>query len=160
MRLRRLDVVFAVLLLAGLAVLAEWLLREDVSGAARAADGDTLVLNGEHVRLKGMDAPELAQTCTRDGRDWPCGREAKAALAAALKKGEVACTFSERDDYDRPLAHCAVAGADLGALLVRQGLAVAFGAYHAKEAEARAARRGMWAGTFQRPAAYRAGHRR
>lgn len=160
MRLRRLDVVFAVLLLAGLAVLAEWLLREDVSGAARAADGDTLVLNGEHVRLKGMDAPELAQTCTRDGRDWPCGREAKAALAAALKKGEVACTFSERDDYDRPLAHCAVAGVDLGALLVRQGLAVAFGAYHAEEAEARAARRGMWAGTFQRPAAYRAEHRR
>jgi endonuclease YncB( thermonuclease family) len=160
MRLRRLDVVFAVLLLAGLAVLADWLLKEDLSGAARAADGDTLVLNGEHVRLKGMDAPELAQTCTRDGGDWPCGREAKAALAAALREGAVACTFSERDDYDRPLAQCTVSGADLGALMVRQGLAVAFGAYHAEEAEARAARRGLWAGSFQRPADYRADHRR
>lgn len=160
MRLRRLDIVFAVLLLAGLAVLADWLLKEDLSGAARAADGDTLVLNGEHVRLKGMDAPELAQTCTRDGKDWPCGREAKAALAAALKQGQVACTFSARDDYDRPLALCTVAGADLGALLVRQGLAVAFGAYQAEEAEARAARRGLWAGSFQRPSDYRADHRR
>ncbi|MEP9349610.1 thermonuclease family protein [Xanthobacter sp. KR7-225] len=160
MRLRRLDIVVAVLLLAGLAVLADLLLQENVTGAARAADGDTLILDGAHVRLKGMDAPELAQSCTRDGKEWPCGREAKRALAAALGKGAVACTFSERDGYDRPLAHCTVAGEDLGALMVRQGLAVAYGGYGAEEAQARAARRGLWAGTFQRPADYRADHPR
>lgn len=152
--------IFALLLLAALAVAADLLLRADVSGSARAVDGDTLILEGEHVRLKGMDAPELAQTCTRDGKAWPCGKEARRALAAALRNGEVRCTFSARDDYDRPLAHCAVAGEDLGALMVRQGLALAYGGYGAEEAQARAAGRGLWAGGFERPAQYRAEHPR
>ncbi|MFZ2102858.1 MAG: hypothetical protein WAU86_20070 [Oricola sp.] len=30
-------------------------------------DGDTLRLNGERVRLLGIDAPEKSQTCDKDG---------------------------------------------------------------------------------------------
>jgi endonuclease YncB( thermonuclease family) len=39
--------------------------------------------------------------------------------------------------------------------MVRQGMAVSFGAYHAEEAQAREARAGVWAGSFERPKDYR-----
>ena len=32
-------------------------------GKLRIIDGDTIVLNGEKIRLKGMDAPEMKQIC-------------------------------------------------------------------------------------------------
>ena len=44
-----------------------------LSGTARAVDGDTLDLSGERVRLIGIDAPELDQSCQRDGQGWACG---------------------------------------------------------------------------------------
>src|SRR5262245_59324026 len=46
-------------------------------------DGDSLRTGSEEIRLVGIDAPELRQTC-RDGQDreWSCGRAAKARLAA------------------------------------------------------------------------------
>jgi len=50
------------------------------SGAFHAADGDSLAIGGERMRLKGIDAPELVQSCERNGRPWACGREARDAL--------------------------------------------------------------------------------
>lgn len=161
--MRLLDFLLAVLVLGAFAVVAELGLREtETGGTAYAIDGDTLELSGEHVRLQGIDAPELFQTCQKDGRDWDCGRAARKALADALKGGPVACSYGERDTYDRPLARCAVKGRDLGALLVSQGLAVGYRSrdYDREEAEARAQKRGIWAGTFERPAEYRAEHPR
>ena len=59
----------------------------ELSGRAVIVDGDTLRLGGERIRLKGMDAPELAQSCTgADGRSWPCGQQAKAALGAGDRR--------------------------------------------------------------------------
>ena len=49
---------------------------------------------------------------------------------------------------------------DLGAALVTAGQAVAYGAYQAEEREARVARRGVWASSFERPATWRARHPR
>ncbi len=34
----------------------------------RVFDGDTIVLNGERIRLHGIDAPEARQSCQRDGK--------------------------------------------------------------------------------------------
>jgi endonuclease YncB( thermonuclease family) len=44
-----------------------------------SVDGDTLrAANGAEYRLFGVDAPELAQTCTEaNGKTWLCGRAAK-----------------------------------------------------------------------------------
>jgi endonuclease YncB( thermonuclease family) len=47
--------------------------RADVTGPARVIDGDTIVVDGEHVRLQGIDAPEKRQTCTAYGQEWPAG---------------------------------------------------------------------------------------
>lgn len=160
---RLLDYLLAAALLGALAAAAEWMLREEMAGTARAIDGDTLVLDGAHVRIQGIDAPELHQECAReDGRPWPCGAAARRAMADLVAKGAVACAWSGRDDYDRPLARCLAGGRDLGAQMVRGGYALSFrgGAYDDEEAEARRERRGIWAGTFQRPAEYRAAHPR
>lgn len=157
------DISLAVLILAGLVLATEALLRREIrEGSAFAVDGDTLDLAGTHVRLAGIDAPELHQDCLRDGRPWACGAAARRALAAALRQGPVSCASSERDVYGRPVARCRVAGLDLSEHMVREGLAIAYRgrAFAAVEAEARAARRGIWVGTFEPPAAWRAAHPR
>lgn len=134
-----------------------------IGGAhATVVDGDSLRIGGEQVRLIGIDAPELHQTCRdADERQWPCGRAAKARLAAIVSGNDVACTARGRDRYQRMLAVCSVGGiADLGEMLVREGHAVDFGGYRSAETEARLARRGLWAGTFERPQDWRRRHLR
>jgi endonuclease YncB( thermonuclease family) len=129
-----------------------------VSGAARASDGDSLRLGGERVRLLDIDAPELDQTCrTGAGADWPCGAAARDAMARLLASGKVACQPRDRDRYGRLLAHCDVAGRDLGAAMVALGLALASGGYYAEEREAREASRGIWQGDFTTPREWREG---
>ena len=41
-------------------------------GAFHAADGDSLTLGAERLRLEGIDAPELNQSCEREGKAWAC----------------------------------------------------------------------------------------
>jgi len=127
--------------------------------AYNAIDGDSLRTSREDVRLLGIDAPELYQTC-RDarGRQWACGREAHVKLKALVSRGDVRCTATGRDRFKRALAVCSAgAVADLGEVMVRDGFAVDFmnGRYAGAEAEARRARRGIWAGQFEQPQEWR-----
>jgi endonuclease YncB( thermonuclease family) len=130
------------------------------TGVAEAIDGDSLRIAGQEIRLKGIDAPELAQICTVSGRVEPCGRTARAALRRLLAGGLATCVSAARDRYGRPLAVCRVRGIDIGAAMVRDGQAVAFGAYTREEAEAKARYAGIWAGEFERPRDWRATHPR
>lgn len=143
---------------------ALWLVRgqveKDVTGAAEAIDGDSLRVGGVEVRLRGIDAPELMQTCQVSGRETPCGREARAHLRRFTSSGLVTCIGSERDRFGRLLGRCRIRGIDINAAMVRDGHAVAYGDYASEEAEARAAYRGLWAGTFARPRDWRATHSR
>ncbi|MGL4728512.1 MAG: thermonuclease family protein [Bosea sp. (in: a-proteobacteria)] len=127
-------------------------------GRAIAVDGDSLRLNNVELRLKGIDAPEYRQTCRDDkGQDYPCGRFARRALAALVQEHDVACAETGKDRYGRGLAICRNLSndKDIAAEMVRQGMAVAFGDFDALEAEARAARKGLWAGSFERPSEWR-----
>jgi len=119
-----------------------------LAGAAHAIDGDTLAIDGVHVRLWGIDAPELHQGCPRDDADWPAGAAARRGLAAMVEGHRVACR-DRGSDHDRRIATCAVDGRDLGAALVEAGLAWDYprysrGAYRDAEAAARGAGRGVW----------------
>ncbi|WP_133770937.1 thermonuclease family protein [Enterovirga rhinocerotis] len=138
--------------------LASVLRGERLEGSPVVIDGDTLLVAGRRIRLKGMDAPELRQTCERDRARYPCGEEARMALRALISGRPVACLGGSRDRFERLLATCSVGDIDLGAEMVRRGLAVAYGAYDAEERAAREARVGLWAGTFERPADWRRRH--
>jgi endonuclease YncB( thermonuclease family) len=129
-------------------------------GKATVVDGDTLRMGADRVRLVGIDAPELAQTCLdAAGTEWRCGSAARDQLRRLVGSVDLACALHGRDRFDRVLASCEQGGNDLGRAMVEAGLAVADGQYLAEEAEARAARRGIWGGTFEAPAAWRAEHR-
>jgi endonuclease YncB( thermonuclease family) len=133
---------------------------EVIAGPARVIDGDSLAVAGTEIRLFGIDAPEFLQTCVRAGRAWPCGREAADALRLAAAGREVVCRSRDRDRYGRTVAICQAGGVDLGAAMIKGGLAVAYGSYGADEREARAARRGIWSSSFDAPAAWRQHHPR
>jgi endonuclease YncB( thermonuclease family) len=132
-----------------------------LTGPARVIDGDSIEIAGERIRLFGIDAPEARQEChDHAGVAYPCGREAARALAAAIGQRAVTCTAVEHDRYERGVAICRVDDHDLGEAMVRSGHAFDYGAhsrgrYIAAEREAREARRGLWAGTFEHPMAWR-----
>ncbi len=158
--MRQIDGFIAALVVLMLAVGLAWFRAEEVvlTGATRIVDGDTLVVAGRRVRLAGMDAPEMDQVCLREGHDYPCGIVARDALRALLAGREPSCAVKGRDRYGRDLGRCSVAGVDLGADLVRRGLAVAYGSYAPEEHAARAAGEGLWAGSFTRPDEWRRTH--
>ncbi|MTI42683.1 endonuclease YncB(thermonuclease family) [Roseibium hamelinense] len=127
----------------------------------RVVDGDTLELDGEKIRLAGIDAPELGQTClTLTGTPWRCGQSAKKQLQKLAKTGPVECRGAERDAYGRRIATCFSGGRDLNAALVRSGYAFAFvkydSTYEADEQLARQSGAGVWAGVAEAPWDYRA----
>ncbi|MBZ5758278.1 MULTISPECIES: thermonuclease family protein [Rhizobium] len=147
---------FAFLGLLGLLAFKLNLQPETVAnGNFSVVDGDSLKREGGRFRLVGIDAPELRQQCQRDSRSWDCGQVARDALSKMLAAGPVECRGRQRDRYDRLLVTCSVGGLDVNAEMVRRGMAVGYGAYEAEEAEARDAKAGLWAGSFERPRDYR-----
>lgn len=138
-------------------------LATTVSGPAKIVDGDTLEIAGKRIRLFGIDAPEATQSCDRDGQTGACGQTAAERLRGLIGNGSVTCDGNELDQYGRLVAVCTVAGVDLNHAMVADGWAVAFRqyseAYVADEARARAAKRGLWASSFEMPQDYRAEER-
>jgi micrococcal nuclease len=125
---------------------------------ARVVDGDTLVLAdpAERVRLIGANAPESVKP------NWPVepyGPEAAAFTREFLAGGQIRLEFdgSPRDKYGRILAYVYVGDRMLNEELIRAGLARAEMQYHYSaamksrfrraEAQAKAARRGIWSAT-------------
>jgi endonuclease YncB( thermonuclease family) len=94
--------------------------------AQRVVDGDTIDLNGTRWRLWGIDAPETHQTCADD---WPAGLEASAAMRRLIEGKAVVCELRGHDRYKRSIGLCRAAGGDLGAAMVRAGMAWAFTRY-------------------------------
>lgn len=125
--------------------------RDALAGPARVIDGDTIEIAGERVRLEGIDAPEMAQTCgSRLGGTWACGRGAASALEHLVAGQRVRCEDRGTDKYGRILGVCLVGTRDINAEMVRDGHAWAFVKYSLsyiqQEAEARALRIGIWQG--------------
>ena len=120
----------------------------DLSGrVVGVADGDTLTVRVEgqppvKVRLAGIDAPE---------RDQPFGQRSRQSLSE-LAFGQPATVMAQKiDDYGRTVGTVTVGGVNVETEQVRRGLAWVYRKYSndaqllALEAEAKAARRGLWA---------------
>lgn len=132
--------------------------KQELSGPFGVIDGDTLTKGGERLRLKGIDAPELSQSCGTPPDLWPCGVDARKALVSLIA-GPVICQARGRDKYQRLLATCTRETVDIAAEMVRTGHAVSYGAYKKEERAAKAARLGVWSGPFAEPGTWRKTHR-
>jgi micrococcal nuclease len=139
-----------------MAVMALWMASALQAGAAEAwrasavriSDGDTLwvrpAAGGKPVkiRIEGIDAPEICQAG---------GQAARAALARRVKGRLLELRVQRQDDYGRSVAVLRADGEDIGGWMVSQGQAWSYrfgrdtGPYSAQQAQARAARRGLFA---------------
>jgi endonuclease YncB( thermonuclease family) len=119
-------------------------------------DGDSFFIGQTEVRMQGIDAPEGRQTCTRDGRDWRCGEDAKRTLQRLIAGQPIRCDIHSTDQHGRRLATCYTSsGTNLNASMVSEGFAFAFGSYQNEERQAKAAKRGLWNSEFERPQDWR-----
>ena len=128
-----------------------------LDGAARAIDGGTLDVAGTTVRLAGIEAPDLEQTCVVPEGRWSCGILARDALADLVRGHPVTCTDAGTVPWAASISRCNVRGRDLGTVLVQFGWAAATGpdpGYVALEKKARAARAGIWRGDLDVPWGY------
>ena len=102
----------------------------DITGQAHVIDGDTLEVDGQRIRLHGIDAPELGQTCWDDQGEFPCGLHVKRIVSGLLAARPVSCRELDRDQYGRIVAVCRYPdGQDIGQDLVRHGWAMAYRRY-------------------------------
>lgn len=129
---------------------------ERVVGAAVVTDGDSIRIEGTRIRLDGIDAPERRQKCKdAQGKTYPCGQISMQALKLLVKAGDIRCIKKGSNRYGRLLAQCFAGDIDLSAKQVQQGWAVAYRKYDqtyvTDEKQARDAKLGMWAGTFEMP---------
>ncbi|MFD3190588.1 thermonuclease family protein [Sedimentitalea sp. HM32M-2] len=135
------------------------------TGIVRVIDADTWDVGGQRVRLFGIDAPELDQTCRRaSGEVWACGKWATDQVRRRYQGRKARCTALTTDRYRRIVARCDALGADVGSVLVTEGLAFAYRRYSMDydldEKRAAVRNRGLHASRMQSPAEHRAARQR
>jgi endonuclease YncB( thermonuclease family) len=91
------------------------------------ADGDTVTISGDRIRIANIDAPELTRAqCDAERR---LAIVAKRRMAELLGSGTIRVTVGDprdgrrRDRYGRTLATISVDGRDVGEIMVAEGLA-------------------------------------
>ncbi len=130
--------------------------NDTVSGKAIAVDGDSLLINDKRIRIINIDAPEYDQTCKdSNNKTYFCGQVAKQRMAQLVANNKTICKSKGYDRYKRILATCYVNDKDIGAIMVKEGLAVEYGGYLIEQFSARVKKNGMWAGKFDSPRDWR-----
>jgi endonuclease YncB( thermonuclease family) len=130
---------------------------EKKQGNVYVVDGDTFHMNGQKIRIWGIDAVELHQTCLKSGQSYECGKSARLYLQSVIGKDIPVCTARPKSPKEtRIVASCQVDGKDIGREMVKSGWALDYrhfskGAYSSEEKAARQKRLGIWAGEFQSP---------
>ena len=147
-------------LVAAVLIAAAPISHDPITGPARITDGDTLRIGNERIRLFGIDAPEMKQSCNDDrGARYACGEAARDALRRRVDGAPVTCEPVDRDQYGRTVARCYAGGDDLNRFMVANGWAVAYRQfsrdYVKAEELAHTRRLGMWRGEFTLPSQWR-----
>ena len=149
------------LALATLLALAATTAEADIVGNAIIQDDGSLRVRGRTIRFHGIHIPQTDRVCRTSIRPVRCGSEATLALHFRIQ-GFVRRQPVTRNRNGSISSVCYVRGRgsvlepdeDLGAYLLRQGLAVARPEapfeYVALERIARAQRRGIWSDGLRR----------
>ena len=127
----------------------------------KVTDGDSLWAGDLRIRLHGIDAPEMRQNCTdKIDKSYKCGIAARNHLLGLIQPpAELQCQQLDKDRYGRLVMRCYKAGIDINAAMVRAGWAIAYRRYAkdyiAEENQAKALKKGLFAGKFQTPEQWR-----
>src|SRR4051794_26106306 len=105
---------------AWLALAAPAAAGERLAGRARVLDGDTITVEGIHVRLKGVAAPEVAHF-GRGGE--PGGEEARDFMVKLVDGQTVVCDLTQERTWGRRVGWCYRNGRDVAEALIGAGLA-------------------------------------
>lgn len=91
----------------------------------RVVDGDTIIVRGEHIRLLGIDAPEMRGVC-RVGRVCVAGNpiQSKNNLIRVFQSGPLHIRRFGFDRYGRTLAMVAAGDQDLSCAQLQGHFAV------------------------------------
>jgi endonuclease YncB( thermonuclease family) len=125
--------------------------RQAYAGPVRSetvSSGDTLLLNGDLVRLRGIDAPEEGQICRMGARVQDCGGESQRALRRILEGAYVICAVDSQVAGGRTVTCTAVKPGgeefSIAKRMVEEGYAIGVqGSFEAERAEASARARGL-----------------
>ncbi len=135
----------------------------ELRGTPRVIAGDLIELQGQRLRLDGIDAPEPGQRCAFGNRLYDCGEVARTALLDLTAGTEVRCRQLGPGPAGSKLARCTAAGYDLSEGMVYTGWALTQPAagerYGAVQEQARRAKHGLWRGRFVAPWEWSAGKR-
>lgn len=148
------TIVYGFLLLAALFIPLSAQAAEITGRVVSIADGDTLTVldtaNTQHkIRLAEIDAPEIGHGANKPGQ--PFGQRSRQSLAELCFQKPATVLVVDTDRYGRTVGRVTCAGQDANAEQIRRGLAWVYLKYardqslYEIEAEARAARRGLWA---------------
>ena len=88
--------------------------------AQNIISGDTFERDGITYKIWGIDAPAQSQTC--HGK-WPAGEKSIQAMRDLLRPGSYRCEGDQKDSQGRIVTVCRSEGGDLGATMVRRGMA-------------------------------------
>ena len=133
-------------------------------GAAVVIDASHLEIAGRRFKLYGIDAPDIDETCNdAQGKEYPCGVDARQALADLVKGGSVSCLPRGPNENDETLGVCSIGTSDLAQAMIDAGWAIADRTrtlyYEKAEEEARVKKQGLWQGQFIPPGDWRVGER-
>ena len=117
--------------------------------------GDVLEVQGQRLRLVGIDAPEAGQNCALGERLYDCGLVSRSALLDLTAGVEVRCQVQSETGEALPQARCFAEDYDLSEGMVYTGWALADpeggSAYQAFQQEAESKGHGLWRGRFVPP---------
>ena len=136
-----------------------------ISGEAVITDGDTLKISSNKIRLSGIDAPEIKQTCKKNfidfgffslNKNYFCGELSKKELSKFTNNHTIFCKVEDKKDFfGRYLGTCFKDKININSWLVKNGYAVAYRKYSKNYIEdekiAKKNKKGIWQGGFQMP---------
>lgn len=110
----------------------------------RTIDGDTFVAGGRIIRVWGIDAPEKGDVAYKVS-SW--------LLQSLVQDKVLNCRFIYLDKYKRSVMQCKSGDLDVGATMVKFGMAKDYkkysaGYYQPEEKEAKELKRGIWSDEY------------
>ena len=132
---------------------------KSIFGKPKIVDGDTIHIGKNKIRLHAIDAPEIKQSCFKNGKKWSCGVQSTKFLKKIIGKDKIRCISNGKDSYKRYIAVCYKNNIDLNRQMVLNGWAIAYKYYSLdyieEEEHAKLNKFGIWIGEFEEPYKFR-----